>query len=90
MSVLSDHAEPSQAASCETFKRLCVIGLGDRGRGQGTEMGTKKSVFKRKKINEHNSREPFGWSMVLGHIETPFPLPFIFFHFQRPLWPVPY
>lgn len=29
----SDHAEPSRAASCETFKGLCVIALGDVGVG---------------------------------------------------------
>jgi hypothetical protein len=29
VSVLSDHAEPPQAASCELFKGLCIIGLGD-------------------------------------------------------------
>lgn len=80
MSVLSDHAEPSQAASCETFKGLCVIGLGDGGGGgcRGTETGTKKSVFKRKKINEHNSLGPFGWGVVLGHTGTLFLFPSYF------------
>lgn len=52
---------------------------------RGTEKGTKKLVFKRKKINEHNSLGPIGWDMVLGHIETPsFSLP-IFLLPEAPL-----
>lgn len=51
MSVLSDHAEPSQAASCETFKGLCVIGLGDGGGAGagGLRRGQRSQFLKGKK-----------------------------------------
>lgn len=47
--MLSDHAEPSQAASCETFKGLCVIGLGGGGRVQGDRRGQRSQFLKGKK-----------------------------------------
>lgn len=64
MSGLSDHAEPSPAGQLRTFQRAVCNWFGRCWRGRvGTEMGTKKSVFKRKKyINEHNSL----WDIWVG------------------------
>lgn len=69
MSKLSDHTEPLPAASCELFKGLCVIGLGDAA--GGLRLGQRSQFLKGKRTNEHNCLGPFGWGEVSRPVETP-------------------